>query len=350
MSSTLVIKSCQTVVGFKCQPQNTSGIIDRVRTVINRRFFLTGLGGAAALPFVARAQGQALPVIGFLSSASPLQFTHLTAAYSEGLRQEGFVHNRNVLVEMHWAHGKYEDLPTLAASLAGRKVALITATGGVVSAQAAKSATTTIPIVFVVGSDPVKLGLVTSINQPGGNATGVTIITTELAEKRMQLLKEIMPTRQTVAMSVEIEQSKAAALNLGLNFVTFNAADEKEIPAAFEQAARQGVGGILISADPFFTSRRSQVVALAAKHMLPTMYPLSAYVEAGGLLSYGTELPWAYRQAGVYAGRILKGAKASELPIMMPSIFDLVINTKTAKALGITVPAELLARANTVLE
>jgi putative tryptophan/tyrosine transport system substrate-binding protein len=346
-----------------------------VRTVINRRFFLNGLGGAAASPFVARAQaqGQALPVIGFLSSASPLQFARLTAAFGEGLNDEGFVHNRNVLVEMHWAHGKYEDLPALAATLAGRKVALITATGGVVSAQAAKSATTTIPIVFVIGSDPVKLGLVASINKPGGNATGVTIITTELAEKRMQLLKEIMPMMQAVTMAMqsarsavptvallvnpgsvttneEIEQSRAAALNLGLNFVTFNAANEREIPLAFEQASRQGVSGILISADPFFTSRRSHVVALAAKYMLPTMYPLSAYVEAGGLLSYGTELPWAYRQAGIYAGRILKGARASELPIMMPSVFDLVINTTTAKALGITVPNELLARANQVLE
>lgn len=344
-----------------------------MRGIINRRSFLTVLGGATALPLVARAQGQSLPVIGFLSSASPLEFTHLTAAFSEGLQAEGFDNGRNVIVEMHWANGKYENLPALAAELARRKVTLITATGGVVSAQAATKATTTIPIVFVVGSDPVNMGLVASINKPGGNATGVSIITTELAEKRMQLLKEVVPAMQTptsrvqvagaamptVALLVnpgsittdsEIDQSRAAAGNLRLNFVTFNATDESELRLAFERAGRQGVSAMLISADSFFTSRRSQLVALAAQHTLPTMYPLSAYVEAGGLMSYGTELPWAYRQAGIYAGRILKGVKTSELPVMMPSVFDLVINTKTAKALGITVSPELLARANRVLE
>jgi len=344
-----------------------------VRATINRRIFLTVLGGGIVSPFVARAQGRDLPIIGFLSSASALEFAPLTAAYNEGLQSVGFVHGRNVIVEMHWANGKYEDLPTLAAELVRRKVALITATGGVVSAQAAAKATTTIPIVFVVGSDPVNLGLVASINRPGGNATGVSIITTELAEKRMQLLKEIVPAMQTltfgtqsvssalptvallvnpgsVTTEMEIEQSSTAARNLRLNFLTFNATDENELRPAFEEAAKQGVNALLISADPFFTSRRSQLVGLAAQYMLPAMYPLSAYVDAGGLVSYGTELQWAYRQAGVYTGRILKGAKASELPVMMPAVFDLVINLKTAKALGIMVSPELLARANRVVE
>lgn len=294
-----------------------------------------------------------------MSSASPRAFAHLVAAFREGLKAQGFVHGRNVWIDYRWAEGHYKDLPALAADLVQRKVAVIAATGGVVSARAAIKATTTIPIVFVVGFDPVKLDLVSQLNKPGANATGVSIFTTELVTKRLELLTKLLPQMSTVAMLVnpgavvtriEIPETRAAAKKLGLKLVMIEARSENDFEPALASAVKQKASALLVSADPFFTSRRVRLVALAAQYALPTMYPLRVYVEAGGLLSYGTELPWAYHQVGVYAGRILNGAKPGELPVMLPSNFDLFINSKTAKALGITVPPDISVLAHEVVK
>jgi ABC-type uncharacterized transport system substrate-binding protein len=324
-----------------------------------RRAFLSVLGGAAVWPFGAHAQQPSTPVIGFLSSGSPRAFAGLVAAFQEGLGTLGYVHGRNVWIEYRWAEGHYDDLSKLAADLVQRRVNVIAATGGVVSAFAAKKATTEIPIVFVVGFDPVQLGLVKSFNAPGGNATGVNIFTTELAKKRLELLKNLLPDIDTIAFlvnpgavvtKIEIGDARLAAEHFGLKFQLFEAASESDLEAAFRNAAQKRSIAILVSADPFFTTRRNHIVALAARYALATMYPLPAYVHSGGLVSYGTKLTWAYHQVGVYAGRILKGAKTNDLPVQMPTSFELVLNLKTAKALGITVPPELLVRADHVIE
>jgi putative ABC transport system substrate-binding protein len=338
-----------------------------VSTIIKRRNFLTALGAGVAWPLVAQAQQQqqqqqqqtALPVVGFLSSASPRAFATLMNAFRDGLQSQGLAHGRDIWIEYRWAEGHYDELPKLATDLVDRKVALIAATGGVVSAQAALKATTAIPVVFVVGFDPVVLGLVSSLNKPGGNATGVSIFTTELATKRLQLLKDMFPTIATVAIlvnpesvatEIEVKNTTAAAQKMEIAVVTLEANSEKDLETAFDTAVARKAGALLVSADPFFTSRRTRLIALAARHALPTMYPFSVYVEAGGLMSYGTELPWAYFQAGLYAARILKGDKPSDLPVVLPSNFDLAINMKTVKALGITVPPLVSALAQRVLE
>lgn len=320
---------------------------------MRRRAFLIGCGSAAAWPLLAQGQqSTALPVIGFLSSGSPRAFAHLTKAFNDGLQTEGFVHGHNIWIEYRWVEGQYNELATQAAELVRLKVALIAATGGFVSAQAATKATTTIPIVFVVGFDPVQLGLVASLNNPGGNATGVTIYSTELVRKRLELLAKLVPKMRTVAILVnpgsvttpiEVKEIHEAAIKFGLKVLTLKVKSEIEFQSAFDLAANEA-GAVLVQADPFFNSRRMQIVALAAQHALPVMYPLRAYVDAGGLVSYGTELSWAYRQTGVYAGRIMKGIRPTELPVMQPTNFNLVINSKAAKALGLTVPAEFLAQ------
>ena len=324
-----------------------------------RRGFLTVLGGAAAWPLIARAQQPAVPVIGFLSSGSPRAFAGLAGAFRDGLQQQGFLHGNNVLLEYRWAEGRYEDLPKLAAELVQRRVSLIAATGGVVSAQAAKAATTSIPIVFIVGFDPVKLGLVESFNSPGGNATGVNIFTTELAIKRLELLKDLLPLIDNVAIlvnpgaattDIEIDESRQAAHHFDLKFRVFEAKTESDLETAFEQAAQNHTGALLVSADPFFTAQRNRIVALAGRLALPAMYPLPVYVDAGGLVSYGANLSWAYRQIGIYAGRILKGARPTELPVQLPTEFELALNLKAAKALNIIVPTSALVRASHVVE
>jgi ABC-type uncharacterized transport system substrate-binding protein len=326
---------------------------------MNRRSFLTALGGVAASPLLGRAQQTALPIIGFLNSGSPRGFAQLTTAYLEGLQTQGFVHGRDIGIDYRWAQGHYDDLPAMAADLIRHQVTLIAATGGVVSAQAAIAATSTIPIVFVIGFDPVKLGLVASLNNPGGNATGVSLFTTELAIKRLQLLHELLPETGTVSIlvnpgsvttDIEVSETIAAAEKLGVKIVKIDATAEGDLDAAFALAVSEKANAVLVTADPFFMSLRAQLVTLSARYRLPTMYPLSAYAYAGGLVSYGTELEWAYRQAGDYSGRILKGAKATDLPVMLPTDFNLVINLRTAKALGITVSPLLLARAHKVLE
>ena len=262
------------------------------------------------------------------------------------------------MLEYRWAEGRYEDMPKLAAELVQRRVSLIAATGGVVSAQAAKAATTSIPIVFIVGFDPVKLGLVESFNSPGGNATGVNIFTTELAIKRLELLKDLLPLIDNVAIlvnpgaattDIEIDKSRQAAHHFDLKFRVFEAKTESDLETAFEQAAQNHTGALLVSADPFFTAQRDRIVALAGRLALPAMYPLPVYVDAGELCAMA-QISWGVPPVGIYAGRILKGAKPTELPVQLPTEFELALNLKAAKALNIIVPTSALVRASHVVE
>jgi ABC-type uncharacterized transport system substrate-binding protein len=327
---------------------------------VKRREFITLLGGAAAWPLAARAQQPGTPVIGFLNSASPRPFANMVDAFREGLKSQGLLEGRDFRIEYQWAEGDYNKLPALASELVQRGVALIAATGGIISAQAAIKATSTIPILFVIGIDPVELGMVSSLSRPGGNVTGVSLYTTELATKRLEMLKELVPGGSTFALlvnsarsqaiDIEIKDMSAAARRFGLELIVLKARTEREIEAAFASAAGQGASAITISADPFFTSLSGQLVALAARHSLPAVYPFRQYIRAEGLMSYGTELAWAYRQIGFYASRILKGEKPADLPVQLPTKFDLVINLKTAKALGLDVPPTLLAIADEVIE
>jgi putative tryptophan/tyrosine transport system substrate-binding protein len=318
---------------------------------MRRREFIAGLGGAAAWPVVARAQQSKVPVIGFLNSGSPGPFALLLAAFRQGLKDGGYVEGQNVAIEYRWAEGRYDQLPALAADLVRREVAVIAATGGTVSVRPAKAATTTIPILFVA-ADPVRDGLVASLNRPGGNLTGVSVFSAELAPKRLQLLRELVPkTGKIAALINPASMDDAEAMTrAGLPLLTITAKAESDFEPAFIQAAQQGVEALLVTADPFFNSRRAQIVALAARHSLPAAYPWREYVEAGGLMSYGTSLTGTYRQVGQYVSRVLKGDKPADLPVQNPTKFDLAINLKTAKALGITVPETLLATADEVIE
>ena len=326
---------------------------------IGRRELLAALGGAAlAWPLPARAQ-QVMPIVGFLSSGSPRTFARFLSAFQQGLREQGFVEGRNVAINYRWAEGHFDELDALASELVEDRVALIAATGGIRSAQAAKKATGTIPIVFVLGYDPVQLGLVASFNKPGGNLTGTTIVTTELAPKRLNLLIDLDPRNRNLAIlvnpesasaDVEIENVVQAAKHTGRPLIVLQASSRSEIDAAFASAIRHEVRGLVISADPLFMTRRAQLVGLAATHKMPILYPFREFVDDGGLMSYGPSLSWAYRVAGSYAGRILKGTKPSELPVESPTTFELVINLKTAKALDLTIPPAMLALADEVIE
>ena len=325
-----------------------------------RRQFITLLGGAAATwPLAANAQQPAMPVIGFLSGRSQEEATGDTAAFRRGLSEMGFVEGRNLAIEYRWAEGRNEQLPELAADLVRRHVAVIAAVGGNNSAFAAKAATTTIPIVFTSAADPVKVGLVISINRPGGNVTGVSWFAGELGPKRLGLLYELVPNIMVTALVVnpnspelssQSEHAQEAARALGWELHVINARSEREIDAAFDTAVLQRAGAVIVSADPFFLSRRNQFVALAAHYAVPTIYVNRAFVAAGGLISYGNSVSDAYRRAGLHTGRLLKGATPSELPIDQATRFELVINLKTAKALGLEIPATLLARADEVIE
>ena len=329
---------------------------------MRRRQFITMLGGAAASslswPLAARAQQPAMPVIGFLSSRSPAD-EQFVAAFGQGLNEAGFVERRNVTIEYRWAENQLDRLPALAAELARRQVAVILAVGGSAPALAAKAATSTIPVVFIIGGDPVKLGLVASLNRPGGNVTGVTILSGALTAKRLELLRELVPGSGVVACLVnpsspEIETQltdiRAASRTFGQEIPVLNASNERDIDAAFATLVRQQIGGLLVANDGFFVGRREQLVALAARHAIPAMYFLREFASAGGLMSYGNSLADAYRQVGTYAGRILKGAKPADLPVEQAVKIELVINLKTAKALGLDVPTALLLRANEVIE
>ena len=327
---------------------------------IGRRKFITLIGGAAvAWPLAARAQQPATPVIGFLSSGSPRTFVNFLKAFHAGLSDEGFVERRNVAIVYRWAEGHFDELDALATELVAEGAAVIAATGGVRSAEAAKNATTTIPVVFVIGFDPVKVGLVASFNKPGGNLTGTTIITTELATKRLSLLYDLDPGMRNVAIlvnpesmraDVEIENVIVAARDTGRPLFVLRASSISEIDAAFASLAEQQLRALIISAAPFFMTRRAQLVGLAASHKMPVVYPFREFVDDGGLMSYGPSLTSAYRRAGVYAGRILKGAKPGELPIESPSRFEFLINLKTAKTLNLTIPPGVLAIADEVIE
>jgi putative ABC transport system substrate-binding protein len=326
---------------------------------VRRREVVAGLGAAAAWPLAARAQPTKLPVVGYLSSASPRGFAHFVTAMREGLSEAGLVHARDYVLEYRWAEGEAERLPAMAAELVGQRVAVIVATGGNAPALAAKAATESVPIVFTGGADPVSVGLVASLARPGGNATGVINITPVLNAKRLALLRELAPAAHLTAVlynranpgiEEQLREIQEAARASGEVLELLQASSEREIDSAFESMAQRRAGALFICGDPFFTSRRAQLASLAARYGIPASYSFRDFVSAGGLMSYGPNLLDLHRQAGVYVGHILKGAKPAELPVLLPTRFDLVINLKTANALGLDVSSALLARADEVIE
>src|SRR5262245_46429587 len=330
-----------------------------IRRLMRRREFIAFIGGAlAAVADRAHAQ-QAMPVIGFMSGRSPEDSEHLVAAFREGLRESGFVEGQNMAIEFRWARGQYDRLPALASELLNRKVTLLAAVGGEPSAQAAKKATTTVPIVFGVGGDPVATGLVESFGRPGANLTGSTLVTTEMEPKRLGLLHELLPDVGVIGalLNPDFPQAtrqehelESAARTLGKRLYVSRASNDAELSRAFTSFLEQRVGALLIAADAYFDTRRDQMVAFAAQNRLPAMYQFREYAVAGGLMSYGPSITDMYRQDGIYAGRILKGAKPADLPVVQPTKFEFVINLKAAKALGLDIPPMLFARADEVIE
>ena len=326
---------------------------------MKRRTFITLLGGAAAWPVTAHAQQRGLPVIGLLSSRSAATDTNLIAVFRQALNEGGFVEGQNVVIDYRWADGQYDRLPALATSLVRRQVAVIVTIGGEVSGLAAKAATATIPIVFVAGTDPVAIGLVSSLNRPGGNITGHSVMFSEQTAKRLGLLQELVPKASLIGVLVnpsysgfdlQLQQLQEAAGALRQELRVESAHTEREIGAAFEAIIQRRARAILVANDPFFFNRATQFVVLAARHAIPTLYFRRELAEIGGLMSYGSNADDAYRVLGTYAGRILKGEKPGDLPFQLPTKFELVINLSTARAIGLDVPPTLLARADEVIE
>jgi putative ABC transport system substrate-binding protein len=326
---------------------------------MKRRTFMALLAGAATWPLAARAQQPALPVVGFLHSRGSDGGQYLAAAFRRGLRDGGFIDGQNVRIEYRWAEGSFDRVPALARELVRMPAAVLVAGGGELVAMAAKAATATTPIVFAMGGDPIKLGLAASFNRPGANITGVNILTPALESKRVGLLRDLVPAAATIGFLVfdnrplaaqQIGEAEEAARLIGVPLHILRASSEREIDAAFETIVSERIRALSVAGSPFFDTRRSQIVALAARHAVPTIYHFREFAEAGGLMSYGVDIVDVYRQAGLYAGQILKGAKPADLPILLPTKFDLVINLKTAKELGITIPPGVLAIADEVIE
>ena len=327
---------------------------------MKRRDFLALLGGAgAAWPVAASGQQSAMPVIGYLSSATPAGFAHFVAAFRQGLSETGYVEGRNVAFQFRWGQGQIDQLPALAADLVGRQVAVIVATGGSQPALAAKSATSTTPIIFTGGGDPVRSGLVASIARPGGNATGAVNFSPVLTAKRLELLRQLVPMTSMIAVlsnpknpdaEMQVRDVQEAARAAGYPIHIVHGGSERSLDAAFAEIIQHRMRALFVIADPFFTSRRAQLVSLAAQNAIPASYPFRDFSLAGGLMSYGANLLDVHRQVGVYTGRILKGAKPDDLPVLQPTTFNLVVNLKTANALGLTVPDKLLALADEVIE
>jgi len=326
---------------------------------MRRRNFMTILAGAAAYPLLAGAQQKAMPVIGFLGVASPGPYAPFLAAFHRGLSETGYVEGRNFAIEFRWAEGHYDRLPALATDLVSRKVDVVVTSGGVASALAAKTASSTIPIVSVIGGDPVAAGLIASLARPGGNLTGVSFLTVELMPKRLELLCELVPQARVIALLVNpnspnaellIRDMQEAARAKGVKLAVLKAGTEGEIDAAFASLVQQQAGALVVDPDSLFNAQREQLVALASRHAVPAIYEGRSFAAVAGLISYGTSLTGIYRQAGVYAGRILKGEKPADLPVQQPTRFELVVNLNTAKALGLTVPPSILARADEVVE
>jgi putative ABC transport system substrate-binding protein len=325
-----------------------------------RRDFITLLGGAAAaLPLVARAQQSVRPVVGFLHTRSPEDSKYLVDALREGLAAQGYSEGQSIAVEYRWARGHYEQLSSLAADLVSRKVDVVVAAGGEPSALAAKMATSGIPIVFIIGGDPIKLGLAASLNRPGGNATGVSLLTSDLEAKRLGLLHELMPSAKVIAVLInpnlpqseqQIREVGEAAQTIGQRIRILKARNVEQLQTALGALVSERMNALLVAADPFFDTQRARILEVVAQHGVPAIYQFREYAIAGGLMSYGISLTDAYRQAGISIGRILKGEKAADLPVVQSVKFEFVINLKTAKALGLDIPSTLLARADEVIE
>ena len=327
---------------------------------MRRRHLLAMLGSSAvAWTLGARAQKATIPLIGFLNSASPDNYAFNAAAFREGLREAGYVDGQNVKIEYRWAKGDYDQLPALATDLVSRNVAVIAATGDIASARAAQAATHKIPIVFTVGADPTRFGLVDSLSHPGGNATGITLFSSTLSAKRMELLREIAPNAALIALfmnpdnanvDADIMAAQEAARTLGRQTIVVSARNPGEFDTAFKTTVQKRAGAMLLASDPMFLGQRSKHIALAGQYAIPVMYWTREFAVAGGLMSYGSSITWMYHEAGIYVGRILKRAKPADLPVLQPTKFELVINLKTAKALGITIPQSLLLRADEVIQ
>ena len=327
---------------------------------MNRREFITLLGGATAWPIAARAQQPGMPIVGFLGAVSPGGFSERIRGFHQGLKDTGYVEGENVAIEYRWAENQLDRLPDLAANMARKGVAVIAAHGGTAPVIAAKAATATIPNVFTIPEDPVKLGLVESLSRPGGNLTGVNLVIGELMPKRLGLLRELVPAMNRVAVLVnpanaaraesQVTEAESAARAIDLQIQIYKAATSREINIAFEALARDPPDALFVNPDPFFGIRRVQLATWAARHALPTSFSVRDFAEAGGLMSYGTDIVEAYRQAGVYTGRILKGAKPADLPVIQSTKFELVINAQTALILGLTIPPSLVAIADEVIE